>query len=292
MMSAFEFLTTADEFGLRLFVDVTAKASALLVVAAMVARFLPNSSAAVRHRVWVLGLSGALVLPVFSWLLPPLSIPVAQEGKTSHSQVAPRATNVGRQHSHDVGQRGHERRLKSASLAIERMSHAHRPDRLSNAGAALRITLRNYLLLIWVTGSVGVFVPVLIGVTANRRQLQFSERITDGPSIELVANLSHLIGLTRRVTVFESSRPVIPMTWGVVHPVVLLPRTWRDWSQHQCRCVLLHELAHVHRRDVVFQLVARLAVAFHWFNPLVWYGLRQLRVEKRISLRRLRHPGW
>jgi hypothetical protein len=75
----------------------------------------------------------------------------------------------------------------------------------------------------------------------------------------------------------------VPMTWGFLRPTVLVPVSWRDWSDDRRRCVLLHELAHVKRLDVLFQLLGRLAVGIHWFNPLAWHALRQLRIERELA---------
>jgi hypothetical protein len=44
--------------------------------------------------------------------------------------------------------------------------------------------------------------------------------------------------------------------------------------------VLLHELAHVQRRDCQMQLVAHVALALHWLNPLAWLAMRRLRIER------------
>jgi bla regulator protein BlaR1 len=48
------------------------------------------------------------------------------------------------------------------------------------------------------------------------------------------------------------------------------------------RCVLLHELA-IKRCDVAAQLLGRLALLAYWFNPLVWYAVRQLRAERELA---------
>src|SRR5262249_32886908 len=54
----------------------------------------------------------------------------------------------------------------------------------------------------------------------------------------------------------------------------------RDWSGEQLRSVLLHELAHVKRRDLMAQLLTQIACALHWFNPLVWFAAWRLGVER------------
>jgi hypothetical protein len=63
-------------------------------------------------------------------------------------------------------------------------------------------------------------------------------------------------------------------------PAVLMPTGAADWPAGRQRVVLLHELAHVRRRDCQVQLVAHLALALHWFNPLAWWAVRRLRIER------------
>jgi hypothetical protein len=70
------------------------------------------------------------------------------------------------------------------------------------------------------------------------------------------------------------------MSWGLLRPVILLPRGAERWPDARLRAVLLHELAHVQRRDCLTQFVAELGLALHWVNPLAWVAVWRLRVER------------
>ena len=62
--------------------------------------------------------------------------------------------------------------------------------------------------------------------------------------------------------------------------MVLLPAAAAYWPEERRRVVLLHELAHVKRRDYLTQVMAQLVCALYWFNPLVWLAARQMCVER------------
>ncbi len=72
----------------------------------------------------------------------------------------------------------------------------------------------------------------------------------------------------------------MPMTWGLRTPRILLPMEAIHWAPEQRTAVLLHELAHIRRRDCAAQLLAQLACAGYCVNPLVWLAGRRMQVER------------
>ena len=59
-----------------------------------------------------------------------------------------------------------------------------------------------------------------------------------------------------------------------------MPADATEWSQERRRIVLLHELAHVRRGDAATQIVARLALILHWWNPLAWLAWKEFLKER------------
>lgn len=76
--------------------------------------------------------------------------------------------------------------------------------------------------------------------------------------------------LIRSVSIRQSDRISAPLTYGIMKPVILIPRT-TDWENtKQLHYIFLHEYVHICRFDTVTKLISTFALCVHWFNPLVW----------------------
>lgn len=76
--------------------------------------------------------------------------------------------------------------------------------------------------------------------------------------------------LKRPISVRQSDRICAPLTYGIFHPVILMPKKM-DWkNEKQLQYVLSHEYVHICRYDTVTKLIVALALCVHWFNPFVW----------------------
>ena len=74
-----------------------------------------------------------------------------------------------------------------------------------------------------------------------------------------------------------------PLVWGWFRPVVLFPSVALDWTPDAKRFALLHELAHVKRRDNWTLLLAKLVQAVYWFHPIVWWLSARLGEEQELA---------
>ena len=97
---------------------------------------------------------------------------------------------------------------------------------------------------------------------------------------ELVRETVAQLGIRRRVLFLCSDRATMPMTWGWVRPIIMLPAEADAWSPERRRDVLLHELAHVCRFDCVTQFLGQVACGLYWFNPLAWLAAHRMQIER------------
>ncbi len=95
-----------------------------------------------------------------------------------------------------------------------------------------------------------------------------------------IARRARAAGTEDGVPLLETPLAPVPMTWGIFRPVILLPAGAAAWPAARRRVVLLHELTHVRRRDLLAQTVAQAACCLYWFHPLAWLALRELRKER------------
>jgi hypothetical protein len=63
----------------------------------------------------------------------------------------------------------------------------------------------------------------------------------------------------------------------------MLPKASFGWPSEKTEAVLGHELAHVRRKDWLWQCMSQVVCAVFWFNPLVWYAAARVRTESELA---------
>jgi beta-lactamase regulating signal transducer with metallopeptidase domain/protocatechuate 3,4-dioxygenase beta subunit len=266
-----------------LVVDVAAKSTLVLALAAVVALMLRRAPAATRHLAWCLGLCGALVLPVMTAALPSWAWPVLPANPDGPaSSPAPRAAASAPQ---TIGHGAPAARADqpAVTVLVEPPASLRRADTVATASAPAQIGMPSPstgLISAWLAVAMLILAVPLLGRLAVWRLARGAQSIEDGDWAELLGDLTARLGLSRRVSLLRCRHALMPMTWGWIRPVILLPEGAEDWPAGRRRDVLLHELAHVQRFDCLTQAVAQAACALYWFNPLAWIAARRMRIER------------
>lgn len=220
---------------------VLVKSTLVLGAAALAARSLRHGSAARRHLVWTLALGALLVLPLMALALPAWKLPFLQ------IRTLPAA-------------------MGGVGVPAPAVPAGFSP------GA--------WVALVWALGAAAVLARMAAGWVGVMRLARGATRIDDPRWAETVRTLGRAVGVRGRVRLLRGTGAAMPATWGVVRATVLIPAQADEWTAERRRVVLLHELAHVARRDCLTQMLATLCCAVYWFHPGAWWAARRMRVER------------
>jgi beta-lactamase regulating signal transducer with metallopeptidase domain len=280
-------MTTTVALWLSSLAVASLKGSLILIVALASLGLMRRSSAESRHAVLAIALVAFLVLPLASIVAPPWTVPALPAGVLERPSAEPEAPPPA------VAPRAGERVLMisgvTANAAPFSTEHAGsvKPQpapaaRVLTALVAFAKTIgwAGALVALWIIGVAVIGLRLLVGIIRLRLLSSRATMVTDGGWLHTAHLLARRLGLTRGVTLLRGDREAVPMTWGVLSPVVWLPPAADSWPSDVRNAVLSHELAHVRRRDAATQWIANVAVALHWFNPLVWIAARALRAER------------
>jgi beta-lactamase regulating signal transducer with metallopeptidase domain len=133
---------------------------------------------------------------------------------------------------------------------------------------------------VWVLGALAWVARLGPGLLALRRIARSGEHWRDPAALAALAAAARLAGVTRPVTLLRSSAVPVPATWGVRRPVIALPAAAATWTADRLRLVLVHELVHVRRQDVLVEGLLWVAGAVYWFHPAVWVATGRVRLER------------
>ena len=271
-------------------VDSGVKGVVLLALAGLAALAMRRSSAAARHLVWSLALMGLLLLPVTSLVMPKWQLPLLPKAA---ARVEPTTQAPAVEPDRDVVARikaapsitAAAPAPSSSTIAVELATPptpAPPPMSalVSPAPQDASRPMAYGVFMVWFAVALSVLMPLLVGFAVVGRLRRRAVPLSCGDMSTLAHKLAESLRLRQRVALLHAGHGAMPMAAGLLRPVIFLPHELEDWPDGKRRVVLLHELAHVKRHDCLTHALARVAAALHWFNPLVWVALRQLRIER------------
>jgi len=134
---------------------------------------------------------------------------------------------------------------------------------------------------VWILGTPLMLVVLAMGCRGSHRLRRGCAILAEGWLVELSQELQHSLDITRQVALAVSHNVLTPILVGAIRPIILLPPVMlTGCSPEQLKMILLHELAHVRRRDALVNLGQRLIEALLFFHPMIWVISRWVRAER------------
>lgn len=120
--------------------------------------------------------------------------------------------------------------------------------------------------ILWLVGV--LLLAIYFSISYFRSMRKFRMSIPDNTPYIREWLTTHQI--TRSIEVRSSDLISSPLTYGILHPVILLPKKLDRNDQAALQYVLTHEYVHIRRFDAITKILFAAVLCIHWFNPLVW----------------------
>lgn len=140
-----------------------------------------------------------------------------------------------------------------------------------------------WLALAAIAGCALALVRLFVAVVAADRHRAAARPICEPAIARTLDQVRAAAGCQRPIELRETDAGCSPSTIGWLRPAIILPDDWRAWNDGQLRAVLAHEVAHVGRGDFAVSLLAQFGVVLHFYNPLVHWLARRLRLEQEMA---------
>lgn len=228
--------------------------------------FRNNLSSRMQYNLWLL-LLGLLAVPfipfrlvsfpqIFSWLSS------VRNSSASHADVG--ANNV-----MDTGLSGTTNWMNDFALSVNK-------DTPSVTG---------YILLgIWIVGMLAMMILVIKSSLRLRTIKKSALPLQNSEVRRLYNRCLNEMKITRNIPVYSTAFLKSPIIVGFLKPCIYLPiHLISDYHESDMRYMLLHELQHYRHKDAIANYLMNFAGVLYWFNPVVWFALREMRNDREVA---------
>jgi len=156
--------------------------------------------------------------------------------------------------------------LQDFALAVDRSTPGYIPIIISG---------------IWITG---IIIVAIIAFMCHRKLCLIRESVKPLKDDELLSLFSRCkteVGIKRNILIGSSIIVKTPMTMGFFKPIIILPA--KKMTLNDVRYAILHELTHCKKRDIQVNCLMCIFQILYWFNPLVYFAFRQMRLDRELA---------
>ena len=146
-------------------------------------------------------------------------------------------------------------------------------------------SIAGYILLgIWIAGILAMIILIVKSFLRLRSLEKSALPIQNKKVRRLYHHCLIEMKIHSRIPVYSTAFLKSPIITGLLKPCIYLPiHLISDYNESDMRYMLLHELQHYKHHDAIGSFLMNLAGVVYWFNPLVWYALKEMRDDREVA---------
>ncbi|MFO7656793.1 MAG: M56 family metallopeptidase [Bacteroidales bacterium] len=137
------------------------------------------------------------------------------------------------------------------------------------------------IVTVWLLGMLFFMLKFLGALAYTQRLKHYRTQLVSKQWQETFEKLCHRLKVSNTVKILQSTMIKVPLVIGFFRPVILIPVTaFTGLSAKELEMIIMHELAHIIRRDYIVNILLSLVEIIFFFHPAAWWMSKTIRTER------------
>jgi Antirepressor regulating drug resistance, predicted signal transduction N-terminal membrane component len=145
------------------------------------------------------------------------------------------------------------------------------------------VLAKKALPFLWISGVCMIGLVIFINNWLFLKRIKKCPRIKDQHVLSILNDCKNLMNISKDIFLVETNMDRTPCVLNFIKPIIMIPtKSLEECNLNHLKYVLLHELAHVKRKDIFINYIVSFLCIIYWFNPLIWFGFHKMREDREI----------
>ena len=146
------------------------------------------------------------------------------------------------------------------------------------------ITLNTVLFSVWLIGMILMLALTCAACCKTAKLRQTAWPFESQAILQLFEECKKNLVIRKDIKLYFSPLTAAPITFGLLRPCILLPSDiLSGLTEKDLKYILLHELQHYKRKDILVNYIMCFFRILYWFHPVVWYALKAMHTDREVA---------
>lgn len=147
----------------------------------------------------------------------------------------------------------------------------------------MNTSIAKIIFIIWIAGILILATFYLIETIKLKRKIGKKEA-TEERMLKLLEQAKQIVGTKKNIKIIWQDVKKVPCIYGVLHPKILMTKEILEKEDKTILHILVHELTHEKRKDMILNRVLIIIATIYWFNPIIWFCFYQVRQDMELKI--------
>ena len=146
----------------------------------------------------------------------------------------------------------------------------------------MNTSIAKIIFIIWIAGILILATFYLIETIKLKRKIGKKEA-TEERILRLLEQAKQIVGTKKDIKIIWQNVKKVPCIYGFLHPKILMTKEILEKEDKTILHILVHELTHEKRKDMLLNRALIIIATIYWFNPIIWFCFYQVRQDMELK---------